>query len=163
MTDKLKETIKEELIKTPAEAQEAITTSNWENISQEIATKYELNEEETNILQGEIGLAVLGITRIDEFTDNIEANIVTTKNNAQKITDEIFEKIFTPIANKISEQIKTKDKNTNWKQNIEFILSGGNYFCFMKWPEKTQSSESDIKINTPTPSKIDDLKSKFTI
>ena len=47
---------------------------------------------------------------------------------------ELVEKIFTPIANILTENIKNniKNKNPNWQQSVNFILSGGDYTAFIE-------------------------------
>ncbi|MEI8270883.1 MAG: hypothetical protein WCG45_05970 [bacterium] len=161
MTEELKEIIKEEIVKTPREVGEAISNFDWEKISEEIGKKYSLNDEEINILQGEIALLLIGITKGYDFTDSVENNVLISKNIAKQIVNEIFEKILNPITNKILERVKVK--NTTWKENASFILSGGNYFSLMSWPENEIGPEKITTGNNFGPSKFDDLKSKFTI
>lgn len=127
MTEKLKQTIKEEIAKLPKEAQNVISTFGWENISEEVGKKYLLNESEINDLQVETLLILVGLVSVDEYASNIENNISTSKNEAEKISEEIIQKIFIPISESISKKIgeNFKNKKLDWDQTVNFITSGG--------------------------------------
>ena len=142
MTDKLKEIIKRELVKLPQKKQEAIGSLDWEKVSEEIAQKFLLNETEMNDLQVQTLLVLIGLNDPDFFSKDIENNIGTSKNEAEKIADEVMEKIFLPIANKIEEKIKEnlKNKNPDFRQNLDFVLSGGNYVAFLE----NQEAENNL-------------------
>lgn len=133
MNQKLKENIKEYVLALPKEIQEVIDSFEWADIATEIGRKNGLTEIELNDLQTETGLVLVNLTNIEDFDKNIERNVRTTKEEAKKISIEIFDKVFQPISEKITEKIKTaiKDKKTRWDQNVNFILSGGNYFFFL--------------------------------
>ena len=61
MTEKLKQIIKEETAKLPKESQDVINVFDWGTISEEIGKKYLLNENETNDLQVETLLILIGL------------------------------------------------------------------------------------------------------
>src|SRR3989338_4771438 len=106
MTEKLQQTIQEEVIKLPKEAQEAINFLDWIKIAEEIGKKYLLNEEEINNFQLETLLVLIGVVDPEFYAINIENQVGTTKDSANKMADEAFEKIFKPIGEKIEENIK---------------------------------------------------------
>ena len=73
---------------------------------------------------------------------------------------------------KLTENIKKdlKNKSIHWQQNLNFILSGGDYTAFIRRPENPTRSAPDATMTGGqngddifNPSKLDDLKSKFTI
>ena len=174
MTEKLKQIIKEELVKLPKDSQDAINSLDWASIAEEIGKKSLLTESEINNLQTETFLVLIGLEDLDSYTLNIENEIGTSKNEAGKIASEAMEKIFTPISNLMEEKIKNniKNKNPAWDQNINFVLSGGDYFAFLENPTlppplgKGRVGEgSGLEKATPlgTARKIEDMKSKFTI
>lgn len=142
MTNKLKQTIKEEVGKLKKENQEVINAFGWENIAEEIGKKNLLTESEINDLQVETLLVLVGLQDPEEYAQNVENNIGTSKNEAEKITNEIFQKIFTPINNILLEKIKKSDKvkNATAEQNLNFILSGGNYAAFLDAREEVLNS-----------------------
>ncbi|MFH1608837.1 MAG: hypothetical protein ABH951_02350 [Patescibacteria group bacterium] len=167
MTEKLKQKTKELLESKPKEVQEAVSSFDWDKNSEEIGKKYFLTESEINALQIQIMLILTGLVDIYYFKTNIENYVGISKEEAEKITNEISEDIFKPISEKIIENIKNNVKNItgNWKQNLNFIISDGNYMALIK--------REDIKekmVDTPqipkvpiNHSKIEDMKSKFTI
>ena len=170
MTEKLQQTIKEEILKLPKENQEVINSLDWAKIAEEIGKKYLLNENEVNDLQVETLLILVGVQDFNYFATNIENEIVTSKDTAEKIAGEITEKIFTPINNNFIEKIKQsgKIKNGDAEQNLNFILSNGDYSAFMQEKEENTVKLNKIlmpeKSGIPTrPRKMDDLRSKFTI
>lgn len=168
MTEKLKQIIKEEVAKLPKELQDVISSFDWVSTTEEIGKKYLLTESEINDIQVETLLVLVGIENSDSYAFNIENNVETSKEEAEKITEEINQKIFIPINDILVENIKKgeKIKNTNWEQNLNFIISGGDYSAFIKNKENLtpSSPEETPKTNIPiNPKKITDLRSKFTI
>lgn len=134
MTEELKKTIKEGITKLPKEAQEVMNAFDWITISYEIGKKYLLDENEINILQNEIGLVLIENNDQNLLTLNIENNVGTSKNEAVKIAEEISEKIFKPMFEKMELIVKNKIKNTTpkWDQSVNFIISGGDYSSFIE-------------------------------
>lgn len=189
MTEKLKQTIKNELAKLPKENQEAINSCDWVKMSEEIGEKYLLSESEINDFQVETLLVLVGLEEPDLYTIHIENNVGTTKDEAKKIAEEVLQKIFTPINDILIEKIKKsgKDKNANAEQSLDFILSGGDYSAFMSptqiltqvGTEVGKEKKPSTPVNVPTladikanaqktnmpikPTKMEDIKSKFTI
>jgi len=144
MTEKLKQTIKEEVGKLQKENQEVINAFDWENIAEAIGKKYLLTESEINDLQIETLLVLIGLQDPNEYTQNVENNIGTSKNEAEKISAEVFQKIFTPINNILIEKIKKSDKvkNATPEQNLNFILSGGDYSAFLEQKDVVNTEET---------------------
>jgi len=162
MTEKLKKIAQEEIMKLPKEAQEAINSFEWGNAIEEIGKKLLLSEEEINDLQTETLLVLVGLENGNDYSQNIEDNIGTSKEEAKKIAEDVFQKIFTPINDLIVDNIKKSDKskNPNWKKSIDFILSGGDYSVFIAPDESeipTNVDEQNYTNNTLN------LKGKFNI
>lgn len=133
MTDKSKKIIADEMSNLPKEAREAINAFGWEKIAEEIGKKYLLDESEITTLQLETASFLLGLVDEDSYPVNIEDEVGTSKAEAEKIASEAMEKIFKPIADEIDKKIKEnlKNKNPNHEQNVNFVLSGGNYSAFL--------------------------------
>ena len=166
MTEKLKQTIQEEVMKLPKETQEAVASLDWASIAEEIGKKYLLLESEINDLQVETLLVLAGLEDGEFFPQNIESNVETSKDEAIKIAEEVNQKIFTPISNILTEKIKNnlRTKNPNSTQTLNFILSGGDYSVFLNSsrpaPNPNTTSENNLKPNTRP---MTDFKDKFTI
>ena len=134
MNEKLRKIIKEQMTFLPKELQEAINSLDWAEIVKEIGKKYLLGEEEIDNLQTETMLVLLGLEEGEAYEKNIENEVGTSAKEAEKITDEAEQKIFTPIYNKLTENIKRNlnNKKPNYSQTVNFILSGGDYSAFME-------------------------------
>ena len=134
MTEKTKNLIKEQIEFIPKEAQEVMNTFNWEGMSEEIGKKYLLNEGDRNDLQIEVGLVLVGLEFQELLATNIEQSLNIDKDKAEKISEEADQKIFKPMYNKLTENIKKtlKIRNIHWQQNLNFILSGGDYTAFIE-------------------------------
>ncbi len=134
MTEKLTQKIKEELAKLPQDTQVAINSVDWGSICEEIGVKYLLSESEINDFQVETLLVLIGLTDGELFAQRIENSIETTEEKSVSMSQEVLEKIFTPIAKKMEEKVKSElvSKNIKWDQNISFITSGGDYSAFLE-------------------------------
>ena len=166
MTEKLKETIKEELAELPKEMQNAINAFDWVKIAEEIGEKHSLDENEINNFQLETLLVLVGATDPEFYAINIENQVETTNSEAESISDEVFKKIFNPINNLIIENIKKtlQGKNSNWVQTLDFILSGGDYSVFLEKYDDSNVNSKDSEMTILDRSrKIEDIKSKFVI
>lgn len=137
MTEETIEIIKTEISKLPNEVQEILMTFDWVGRAEEIGKKYVLNENEINDFQIETMLVLLGLADEEDYAASIENNIETTKNEAEKMAEEVREKIFIPIHDLIGENIKKNLEHENIKpaQNVDFILSGGDYAVFLRQNE----------------------------
>lgn len=186
MTDKLQQTIQEEVMKLPKEGQEAINALDWVKIAEEIGKKYLLTEGEINNFQLETLLVLIGATDPEFYAINIENHANAIKADAGRMAEEAFQKIFTPIGDSITENIKKnlKNKNPNPEQTLNFILSGGDYSAFIA-PTRESVSGSPLEEypsggggnvstpsriratpqegNVPIPKRMEDIRSKFTI
>ncbi len=160
MTDKLKKTIEEELAQLPKEGQNAIASVDWVKIAEEIGKKFLLEESEIEDFQLETLLVLIGVVDLEFYTVNIENHVNTTKEKAETLADEAFQKIFTPIRDILEEDIKKniQNKNPNLEQTLDFILSGGNYFAFLE--EKSNTAAPDMAKPIGTSSTLD-MKDKL--
>ena len=167
MTEKLKQTIKEGVAKLPKESQDAVNSLDWASVAEEIGKKYLLGENEINNFQVETFLVLIGLTDLNFFATSIENGVGTTKDDAENMAEEVLTKIFTPISNIMEENIKKNlgSKKPSPDQNLDFILSGGDYSAFLgEQGETTRINPTDTKKNIPVkPRRITDIKSKFTI
>jgi len=151
MTEKLQQRIKEEIAKLPKEAQEAISAFDWVKQAEDIGKKYLLNEDDIHNFQLETLLILVGLEEPEAYPRNIENEVGTTKEGAENMADEVFEKIIIPITEKLQNNIKNNAdfKNADWQQNLNFILSGGDYLIFIT-PKQSDSEDekSDRLIGT---------------
>ena len=162
MTEKIKQLVKEELYKLPKEMQQVIDTFEWEKIVEESCKKNNITEDKIFPIQIETVLVLIGLEFPEVYAKHLEENAELTKEEAEIISKEVLVKIFDAMAKNLEELIK-KDLNnkvTTWQQNLDFILSGGDYTVFIKRQKAIQYATGG---KGPNDSKFDDLKSKFTI
>jgi hypothetical protein len=162
MNTKLQNIIQEELTILPKEMRELINNFDWDKKIEEICKKYNFTEDKIFPLQIETSLVILGIVDPVFYYENIKNNVVLTDNESKEVEDEVNKKIFIPMYDILTENIKKslKDKVINWQQNLNFILSGGDFTVFIRRQEKEEPKEKTLKFN---PSNVEDLRSSFTI
>ncbi len=166
--NKFTENIKGEISLLPKEKQEVINNFGWEKIAEEIGKGHNFSEDEIDMLKQEIDFVLIDLRDSSFFAINIEDDTEINEQEATKIAEEVNQKIFKPMVEKLNEIIKKdlKNRNIHWQQNLDFILSGGDYTAFIRRvenPASTEASAGEAKGNNFNPSKLDDLKSKFTI
>ncbi len=161
-------------------AQEVFSSMKWLENLESIGSKYNLNEEQIRTLDTETMLVLLSITHLEEYENILKNQLKVSEDSFKKIMEEINALILTPIHsnliesfeknNNSSENLKEEMEKSDWGQNVNFILSGGDYSHFL---EKTKSSEilpeeKSVKpvvtsVNTSGIKKMTDLKNQFTI
>jgi len=146
MTEKLKQTIKEEIAQLPKEGQDAINALDWVKLAEEIGKEFSLEESEMEDFQLETLLVLIGATDPEFYAINIENHVNTIKETAESMADEVFQKIFAPIKNTLEENIKKnlRNKNPSPEQTLNFILSGGDYSAFMERGDESPLDERDL-------------------
>ena len=92
MTEKLRQTIKEEIALLPKEVEEAIGSIDWIRIAEEIGKDYEFDEAEMNNFELEILLVLTGTTDPEFFAINIENQVVLTKEKSKSVAENTFKK-----------------------------------------------------------------------
>lgn len=164
MREKLEKIIKEEMTFLPKEVQEAINSLDWARVAEEIGKKFLLTENEISNFQVETLLVLIGLEEGEAYVRNIENEVGTSKEEAEKIAEEAEQKIFTPIYGFLTENIKKnlKNKNLNWEQTLNFILSGGDYSTFLGRTDATnKSSATNENQKVVGASNILDMKNKL--
>jgi cell division ATPase FtsA len=168
MTENFKKTIEEEIGKLPKELGMTIKSLDWGKITEDIGKTFSLDEENIENLQLEVFLVLIRLKDIADLEVNIEYETNTSKEEAKQITDEIMGKIFVPAGKKFQEIIKGKlnEKKEKWDQNLNFILSGGDYSSFLDTEHKNtptaleEALQGKEQTNIP---KVEDIRKKFTI
>lgn len=148
MTEKLQNIIKEEVKKLPTEAQEVINSFDWIKTTEEIGKKFFLTEDEVEDLQVETLLVLVGIEDGEFYAQNIEDNVGTSREEAEKISEEVLQKIFVPVTDRIIENAKKslQTKNPSWDKTINFIVSGGDYSAFIERREGEYLNETELSL-----------------
>lgn len=134
MTEILQQKIKDEILKLPKVKQDAINSIDWIKKVEEIGQKFGLIEEEVEKLQLETGLILSGMVNLNDLPYDIQNRVGLNESDAEKIIDELFQKIFDPIAFVITNDIKNnlENKKTRWDQTVNFIVGGADYSVFLE-------------------------------
>ena len=138
MTEKLKQTIQEEVAKLPKEHQDAINAFAWTAVAEDIGKKHLLTDDEVNNFQVETLIVLVGLTDLESYVRNIENNIGMSKEEAEEMTKEVLEKIFMPIINKMPESITSK-----WENPPEEAGAGEHTETFIKMASGLTSSTAE--------------------
>ncbi len=186
--------IKKQIEKLPLEIRSLIANHVLENKISNIGKRNGLSEEQIGTLQVETNLIILGLVPTDEYQNELKDHLkidslkldTVIADMGKEILDGIQEKL-NEIYNKLDEddikEIKEnmKNKNQSWNQNVNFVLSGGDYSAFAEenspleeYPRSGgggQNSSTPSLQATPqegnqilgTTRKIEDMKSRFTI
>jgi hypothetical protein len=133
INQRLKENIKEEFKMLPEKTQLVLNNFKFNKVFNEIGKKYYFTEDEIKKLEVETILVLIGLVHINLFSQNIINNMNISEKEMIEIKDEVFKKIFTPIAEKMELLIKDNlsTENISWQQRINFIVSGGDYSVFL--------------------------------
>ncbi len=163
MTEELKNTIKEEILKLPKEAQQAINNFAWEKITEDIGKKYLLSESEITNFQAETAIILVGAENINFYPENIANIIKKPKEIIDKMAQESFEKIINPIRKNIEDGIKNNiaQREMNWQQSINFILSGGDYLSLINDDNSLNNTESQKTDNILGTKSMQDMKDRL--
>ena len=128
--------------KLPTNLQEIFSSMKWMETLQQIATKYGLNDAQSEILGTETTLVLLGIVHPDEYYEILKDQLNLPNDSITKILAEINDSIISDIRpqiievfnenNKInqSENIETgnlDEKFKNLPESIKKIIAGSNY------------------------------------
>jgi len=161
----LQNTIKEESVVIPKEIQEVILDFWWMDEIEKIGLKYLLTEKDIYNLQTEMSIYLLGL-ELKNLKSLIEEITYLDNDKIESITKEFEEKITIPIINKLEEKLKEKinKKEPKWYQNVNFVLSNGEYIYFTEEVGTTNKFENpENKKEEKTSSSIEKLKESFTI
>ncbi len=132
-----KEQLRELYNKLPKELQEAIFSNETAEYIKNICERYEIKKsEDISLVAKLVGDVLLGISATDDFQKSLETDLNIKKEEAKKISQEIYRSIFYPVKPAI-EQISGKGINPVAEIEKEII------------------SPSAIEEKPPTPKKSD--------
>ncbi len=170
--------IEKEFAELPTEMREVLGSFDWIKTTTDLGKENGLSDEESDDLLLETFLTLIGAVDLKFYAINIENHVETTKDKAEKIAKEVFEKVFVPIKQLLDEKIKQelKNKKVTPLQTLNFILSGGDYSAFMtnspleeyplggggntSTPSRKLATPQEGNINPPS---LQDIKNKLAI
>ncbi len=141
--------------KLPGDLQTVFSSMRWLEIVTAISSKYSLDAEQTKTLATETTLLLLCVVSISEYEGTLNEDLDLAEEIMRKILIEIDSSILVDIKPQLQETynkntnslIEEKITNSGWTQNVDFILSGGDYSSFLK--EDTNNIKSEKTSDTP--------------
>lgn len=178
MNPEIEKIIKEQMKILPPEVINILADPAFGEKIINIGKKNILNEVQLVILQQETNLVLLGLVHPDEYENELKNRLKIDEMKVNNILSDVNREILGGVREKLVglfnvsdesltyEERKALEKKANWKQNLDFILSGGDYSVFMdSMPEEVDSSTKDREgisgYTIDTPPKIMDTKNKF--
>lgn len=107
--------INEYLQELPEKTRSVILSSRWQSTANQIAKKYSLTNEQTEILIQQIWIFLIGGGDIENMTNELKDELGLSQLLAGEIYTEIEERIFKTIINKLNE---TEDKKEATKETV---------------------------------------------
>lgn len=97
MENNTQETVKEALVRAPADIQSAIFSDSLSEECKKLATTHSLSDEHAKMLKEEIIFVLLGLTEEVELPQNIQVRLSVPPLRAHEIVSDIRKDIFAPI------------------------------------------------------------------
>jgi hypothetical protein len=118
----------------PEELQKVILGSNYQQQLFEIAKKHKMTFEELGTLELETTMVLLGMTRPEEYRDEIQIQLKKNESDIEALVKDINENVFTPVRGSLERVFTAK------KDPIEFVN-----------PEPTISDAPAMHMQPPAP------------
>ena len=136
----LQQKIAEYFEKLPSDLQTVFSDMKWLQNINEISVKYNLSSTQTETFATETTLLLLAIIHVDEYEDILRKELGQSKETVEKIFEEIYSSFLENIQEQLEEAyyenvnslMEERVINSDWKQNINFVLSGGDYSSFLE-------------------------------
>lgn len=152
----LQQKIAEYYSKLPSDVQSVFKSMKWMEDLRITSIKYELNEDQKEILSTETMLLLLGIVHPDEYektlTRDLKMDEIAKGKMIAEINDLIIKTVrpqLITIFNKYTESaVSEKIEKANFEQNIGFVVSGGDYTRFA---EKTETTNAPQEVKRVLP------------
>lgn len=145
--------IQERFRELPKSLQKIITAFDFRNAFDDISERHNLHIDQAGNLENETMLALLGFESLDDFETNLEKNIPIDAETAQKIADDVNNRIFLPIREEMQklEGVDEEKSKENVSSPVKTPARG----------ESAQITEIDAEIpeNLPTKSELPPISS----
>jgi hypothetical protein len=111
--------IEERFKELPETIREVITESGWEKIIREIVSKNNLRIDQGGIIENETLLIMLGFETPEDYLNNLIQEAKLSQEIALKVSQEVNEKIFSLIRNRIIEKTESEEVVPQNKNPLE--------------------------------------------
>lgn len=118
MNDNIQQIIKQRLNELPPDIREAIKSGNLAQKFSSIAEKHNLHLDQNGSLQTETMLVMLGLEPTEDYVNNLERELETSKNEAMAIAEDINKNIFSDIRESLRKMQTQNEVVDNTQQEI---------------------------------------------
>lgn len=139
-----KEQLKEAFKKLPSDLQDAIYSVDVSEKLEKIYKKHSLHIDQAGELGSEVGLVMMGLTKPNDFAENITRRLSVPEEKARAVASDINSQIFMPIRQslmKLHEERDIKPETQNPKPQIQTSVTPPP-------PVVKKNSDTNIRMHT---------------
>lgn len=161
MDKETEEIIKEQLKILPKEVISIIADVSWIEKVLDIGKKNGLSEKQLEILQLETNLLLLGLVHPDDYPKELESHLKISDIKLDNVVNDVNRELLSSVRGKLVELFNKHyesslaeksgeiSTNPNWMQNLDFIMSGGDYYFLTEESNnKNEVQKTDKLIGT---------------
>lgn len=159
--EQLQQKIAEYFEKLPREAQDVFSSMGWMETLKNIATKYNLNEDQIELLGTETTLVLLSIVHIEEYQKNIKTGLGLPEEILKEINTEIDNNILKTIKGQLVETfesnvltLKLDPIFSTLPKNVQEAIASSN------WKEKLYNIAEKYKLPIPQMDVLEEITIK---
>jgi|GEM_PF-4621169 len=145
MTSETEKIISEQWENLPQEVRRFFDDPNWKDKISKVAADNSLTDTQFRVFMTETLLVILGLSDPETYMLEIRDRLGVVEEKAVTIAAQVENKVFGNLKNKMKEfyatgptvNVVSKEKIQNvkalnplWSENLDFILSGGDYSAF---------------------------------
>lgn len=122
----LDQAIRDRFLALPKIVREAIVSSDVEKHLREMSTSYRLHFDQWDKLENEVYIALLSIQPVEELSKNIERELGTDTQTAEKLSRDIENAIFRPIREELERTLEhpdAKEKELSTSEKAQAAVS----------------------------------------
>src|SRR3989338_8105208 len=102
----VKSILKERFAELPLVVQKAIQSEDIAKNLRELSDRHKLHLDQWETLEGEVTMALFGITPVNELQAQIEKEVRVSPETAQMLATDIFRIVFDPIRQELERELE---------------------------------------------------------
>lgn len=161
MDKEIEEIIKKQMEILPIEVRKLFSDPGLKDKILNIGKKNGLNEDQLGTLQLETNLVMLGLVHPDKYSDELKSHLNVNDIKIDNIVNDINKELLTEIREKLIGMFDEEPESKwDWKENLDFILPGGDYSALVEERINQMPETPTIPVNPPS---LRDIKNKLEI
>ncbi len=155
MNSEIEKIIKEQMKILPVEVINILSDTTLGEKIITIGKKNGLSADQLEIFQRETYLVLVGLVNPDEYPKELEGRLKQDDLKLDNILNDIYKEILIGVRDKLTGMFNKNDKalsyekievTPNWMQNLDFIISGGDYAIFLENNRNPIESQTTDKL-----------------